>query len=280
MKPHLVLNAAVCLLTAGSIFGAASAVLAQPEPGEVHGPSKYLYLSNESIKPGMEGAVIANEGSQVQSMRDANSPVHYIGMVGITGTSRALFFAGFDSFADMQKEHEQDMADAKLEDALKTENESEASMIVGNAGSIYEYREDLSLNAPVDLSAMRFFDITLFHINSGHHQDWERLVKLYAKAYASVPNAHWAMFEKDYGEGSDDTFILVVPMKSLAEEDQAMVDGKNLPKTAGEDQLQMMRELGTATIKSSESDIFAIVPQMSYVNDSWLKASPDFWSKK
>ncbi len=127
---------------------------------------------------------------------------------------------------------------------------------------------------------MRFFDITLFHISSSHYEDWEQLVKLYAKAYASVANAHWAMFEKHYGEESDDTFILVVPMKSLAEEDQAMIDGKNLPKTAGEDQLQLMRELGAATIKSSESDIFAIVPQMSYVRDSWLKASPDFWGKK
>ena len=59
-----------------------------------------------------------------------------------------------------------------------------------------------------------------------------------------------------------------------------MLDGNNLPKTAGADQLQVMRELGSVTVKSAESDLFAVVPQMSYVPASWLTASPDFWGKK
>jgi hypothetical protein len=83
-----------------------------------------------------------------------------------------------------------------------------------------------------------------------------------------------------YGEDSDRTFILVTPIKALGEEDQSVIDSDNLPKTVGADQMQMMRELGSKTVESAESDLFAIVPQMSYVPDSWLKASPDFWGKK
>jgi hypothetical protein len=59
-----------------------------------------------------------------------------------------------------------------------------------------------------------------------------------------------------------------------------MIDGDNLPKTAGDDQLQLMRELGSETVESSESDLFAIIPQISYVPAAWLTASPDFWGKK
>ena len=280
MNSRVAVNVALFLLSAGTIAGTAATTLAQRNPGQVHAPSKYLYLGNESIKPGMEDAVIQNESSQVQTLRDANSPVNYLGMISITGASRAIFFAGYDSFAEMQKDHEQEMSNSKMQDALKADNAAEAPMLAGAMGSIYEYREDLSLNASVDLSTIRFFDITLFHIRSGHRQDWERLVKLYEKAFSSAPDARWATFEKDYGEGSDNTFIVVTPLTSLAGVDQEMLDGNNLPKAAGADQLQMMRELGSATIESSEADLFAVVPQMSYVPDSWVTASPDFWGKK
>jgi hypothetical protein len=201
-------------------------------------------------------------------------------MLSFTGSPHALFFAGFDSFADMQKEHDQGMSDPKLQEALKSGDAAEAPALSDTHGSIYKYRDDLSLNAAVDISQMRFFDITVFHVRYGHYEDWEHLVKIYEKAYSTIPNAHWAMFEKLYGEDSDRTFILVTPIKALAEEDQAMIDGDNLPKTVGADQMQLMRELGSQTVESSESDLFAIVPQISYVPDAWLTASPDFWGKK
>ncbi len=280
MNSRVAVNVALFLLSAGTIAGTAATTLAQRNPGQVHAPSKYLYLGNESIKPGMEDAVIQNESSQVQTLRDANSPVNYLGMISITGAPRAIFFAGYDSFAEMQKDHEQEMSNTRMQDALKADNAAEAPMLAGAMSSIYEYREDLSLNAPVDLSTIRFFDITLFRIRSGHRQDWERLVKLYEKAFSSAPDARWATFEKDYGEGSNNTFIVVTPLTSLAGVDQEMLDGNNLPKAAGADQLQMMRELGSATIESSEADLFAVVPQMSYVPESWVTALPDFWGKK
>ncbi len=279
MKSHPAVNVALCLLIGGVTLSTAPAALAQ-QPGQTHSPSKYIYLANEAIKPGMASAVIKNESSQVQALRTAKAPVHYLGLTNITGAPRAIFIAGYDSFAQMQKEHQQTMSDTKLQDALKADNATEGPMLAQTHGSIYEYRKDLSLRPDVDLSQMRFFDMTLYEIKNGHHQDFERLAKLYAKAYSSVPDAHWAVFEKDYGEDSGSVFIAITPLKSLAGVDQEMLDGNNLPKTAGADQLQVMRELGSVTVKSAESDLFAVVPQMSYVPASWLTASPDFWGKK
>lgn len=277
MKVHLASKVAMSLFVAGSMLVAAPAVA---QSSGVNPPPKYIYLSNIEIKPNMRGPFIQSESREVQAERAANAPIHYFGMTNITGSPRALFFAGFDSFADMQKQHEQSMSDQKLQDSLTVEDATEAPTLSQTYGSIYKYRDDLSLNAAVDISQERFFDITLFHVRYGHYQDWVHLVKLYAKAYTPIANARWAMFEKLYGEDSDRTFILVTPIKSLAEEDQAMIDGDNLPKTVGEDQMQLMRELGSETVESSESDLFAFVPQISYVPDSWIAASPDFWGKK
>lgn len=278
MKVRLAVKIALCLLVAGPLLSTKPA--AAQIPSGVAPPPKYIYLSNIAIKPNMTGTFIANESSEVQAERAAKAPVNYFGMISITGSPRALYFAGFDSFAAMQKEHEQGMSDAKLQDALKSTDAAEAPALSQTYGSIYKYRDDLSLNPAVDISQMRFFDITLFHVRYGHYEDWEHLVKIYEKAYSSIANAHWAMFEKLYGEDSDRTFILVTPIKALAEEDQAMMDSDSLPKTVGADQMQLMHEMGSQTVESSESDLFAIVPQISYVPDAWVTASPDFWGKK
>jgi hypothetical protein len=278
MKVHPAVKAALCLLVAGPLLCTKPA--AAQIPSGVNPPPKYIFLSNIAIKPNMSGSFIADESSEVQAQRAAKAPINYFGMLSITGPPHALFFAGFNSFADMQKQHDQAMSDTKLQGTLRSTDADEAAALSQTYGSIYKYRDDLSLNSAIDISQMRFFDITLFHIRYGHYEDWEHLVKIYEKAYSSIPNAHWAMFEKLYGEDSDRTFILVTPLKALAEEDQAMMDGDNLPKSVGADQLQLMRELGSQTVESSESDLFAIVPQISYVPDAWLTASPDFWGKK
>jgi len=279
MKLHPAVKAALCLLIMAHIPGTKPAV-GQAPPSGVAPPPKYIYLTNIAIKPNMTGSFIASESTAVQAQRAANAPINYFGMVSITGSPRALFFAGFDSFAEMQKEHDQGMSDSKLQDAFKAVDATEAPALSESHGSIYKFRDDLSLNSAIDITQQRFFDMTLFHVHNGHYQDFEHLVKLYQKAYSSVPSAHWAIFEKLYGEDSDRTFILVTPIKTLAEEDQAIIDDDNLHKAVGEDQLQLMHELGSETLESSESDLFAIVPQISYVPAAWLTASPDFWGKK
>ncbi len=280
MNIRSAVNAALCLCVACAVLCAVPTA-AQQDSNPAHQPPKYLFLSTVAIKPDMTGTYIDKESSQVQAMRNSNAPGSYIGMIAITGAPRALYFSGYDSFAEMEKRHQQAMAeDPKLRDTLRAADVDEAPMLGEARRSIYHYREDLSLNAGVDISQMRFFDIILFHVRPGHDQDWEHLVKLYVKAYSSIPHARWAMWEKMYGDDSDRTFILVSPMQALAEEDQAQLDGENLPKTVGQDQMEMMHQLGSVAVESSESMLFAVVPEISYAPQDWVKASPDFWGKK
>ena len=128
---------------------------------------------------------------------------------------------------------------------------------------------------------MRFMRIILFHVRRGHGQDWEHTVKLMIKAYqSSLPEARWAMLEKMYGMGSDNVFILVTPMESLSVVDTMRENGKKFRDSVGEDQLQMLRKSLAADVESSDSNLFAFGPHISYVPDSWVTSSPDFWGKK
>jgi hypothetical protein len=275
------LSATACLLIAGLTLSAAPPAFAQHEAGEVHGPSKYLYLSSVELKPNQSSAYAKIEAEEVVALRAADAPSHYLSMWAITGSTSLLYLHGFDSFADLQKTHDETMAMSKLEDTLKTDNAEEASLIAARHSSIYRYDQDLSLNPGVDLSKMRFMRILLFHVRSGQDQDFQRVVKLFAKAYqSSIPNARWAMFDKMYGEGSDNTYILVTPMENLAYVDDIVASDKKFHDAVGEDQLQMLQKGASADVESSRSDLFAFSPDISYVPASWLTASPDFWGKK
>ena len=48
----------------------------------------------------------------------------------------------------------------------------------------------------------------------------------------------------------------------------------------GEEGMKKLRELTAATIESSQTNLFAFNPRMSYVGDDWIKADPDFWKPK
>ena len=281
MKARTASVVPLCLMFAGLTFGAAPSLLAQHEAGQVQGPSKYLYVTNVDLKPEQSSAYQKIESDAVQAMRAAGAPNHDMGLWSITGPTHAVYLRGFDSFADLQKSHDATMGMSKLMDTLRADAASEAPLVSDRHTSIYSYDEDLSLNAPVDLAKMRFMRITLFHVRSGENQDWEHVVKLFVKAYqSSIPDARWAMFEKMYGVGSDNTYILVTPMESLSVVDAMHDNGKKFEAAVGADQLQILRKGLSTTVESSETDLFALSPQLSYVPDSWITSSPDFWGKK
>ena len=257
------------------------AASAQENTAGTQGPPNYLFLNNLELKPDQSSAFAKIEKEEVQALTAANAPAHYFGMWAITGSSHVIYIDGFSSFAELQKDHEATMAMSKLMDTLRTDNASEASLVAAKYSSIYHYNKDLSLRPDADMSKMRFMRIVLFRVRRGHDQDFEHTVKLFAKAYeTALPEANWAMFEKMYGEGSDNTYILVTPMESLSIVDDMHANDKKFVTSVGPDQLHMLVEQSNKDIKSSESDLFALDPGISYPPASWVKATPDFWGKK
>ena len=48
----------------------------------------------------------------------------------------------------------------------------------------------------------------------------------------------------------------------------------------GEDGMKKFSELLAAADRTSQHNLFAFTPAMSYVSDEWIKADPDFWKPK
>jgi hypothetical protein len=280
MKKITPLSVGLCLLFIGS--GIASA---QETPDGTTAPPKVLVINREFLKPGKSGSLHEKtESAFVHAMAAAKWPTHYFGMDSLSGPSRALFFVGYPSFEAMEKDTLATQKNATLSAALDRAANADGDLLSSYETSMSVYREDMSLRAAVNIAQMRYFEITQFAVRPGHEKEWEALVKIYMTGYEkAVPDAHWATFERMYGTNTAGSvgavFIVINPMKSLAEVNGDLADSKKFEGSLSENEKKKMAELSAACIESAQTNLFAFNPKESYPADEWIKADP-FWKPK
>ena len=267
--------ALVVLLTAG-ISGIA---LGQDKPaGKM--PPKVLTVFREYTKPGKSGtAHEKTESLFIQAMKQANWPTHYLAVESLSGQSRALFLTGYDSFAAWEKDTLATQKNKALMAALDHASAVDGELLSETDSAVLAFREDYSLRPEVDIAHMRYFEISRFQVKQGHDKDWDEIVKLVTAAYKKIPDAHWATYSAVYGF-PDGTYIIFNPMKSAAEIDKNFAAGKDFEAVMGEEGMKKLAALSAAAIESSQTNLFAFNPRMSYPADEWVKADPEFWKPK
>ncbi|MGC1782672.1 MAG: hypothetical protein WA708_09150 [Acidobacteriaceae bacterium] len=280
MKKHFGSFAALCLLVAGFGFTASSKATAQEQAGAATPPPTVLVINREFLKPGKAGSPHENaEGAFQHDMSQANSPDHYLGMVSLTGKPHALFFHGYDSYADWQKTVGSDMSNAALSQKIDGDSQADGELLTSMSTGVFEYLPDMSVRAPVDIPHMRFMEITEIKVRPGHEAEWNELSKLYNSIFGKVSNAHWAMYRLAYGDSSG-IYLAISPMKSLADIDQDHKGSAQAFAAMSADQLKQMNDLEASAVESIGSSLFAFDPKMSYVMDKWKAEDPGFWGQK
>jgi hypothetical protein len=268
------------LLLLSLALGCLGTVAAQEKSEGMHQPPKVLNVLREYTKPGKNGVSHEKtEAAFVQALTAAKWPSHYLAVDSMSGKPRTLFLTAYDSFEAMEKDMKSFEKNAALSAAVDHAGVVDGELLSDTDSSDLAYREDLSLRGGTDIPHMRYFEISLFHIKPGHDKDWEELVKMYQKAFENMPDVHWATYEAVYGQ-PDNTFIIFNPMKSASEIDKGFANGKAFEAAMGEEGMKKLRELTAATIESSQTNLFAFNPRMSYVGEDWIKADPDFWKPK
>jgi hypothetical protein len=269
-----------CLLLSALVFGSLGAVAAQENSEGMHQPPKVLNVLREYTKPGKAGmSHEKTESAFVQAMAGAKWPTHYLAVDSLSGKPRTLFLTAYDSFDAMEKDIKAVEKNASLSAVLDHAGVVDGELLSDTDSSDLVYREDLSLRGGTDIPHMRYFEISLFHVKPGHDKGWEELVKMYQKAFEKMADVHWATYEAVYGQ-PDNTFIIFNPMKSASEIDKGFANGKAFEAVMGEEGMKKLRELTAATVESSQTNLFAFNPRMSYVDEGWVKADPDFWRPK
>lgn len=268
------------LLLSSLLFGGWGVLVAQEDMDASHMPPKVLAITREYTKPGKAGTIHEkSESAFVQAMRAAQWPTHYIAADSLSGKSRSLFFTGYDSFEDMEKDALATQKNATLSAALDKASMADGELLTEMDMGDFTFNEEYSLRPAVDIPHMRYFDITVFQVRPGHEKDWDDLVKMYKAAYEKIPDGHWVTYQGVYG-GPNGIYLVFVPMKSASEIDHSLAENKQFVEAMGPEGMKKLGELSAACIESSQSNLFVFNPRMSYVQDEWIKADPEFWSPK
>jgi hypothetical protein len=240
-----------------------------------------MQIQREFVKPGKAGAVHEKaESAFVEAMTRAKWPTHYIGMTSLSGKSRALFLTSFDSFEAWEKDSAAVAKNSTLSTALDRAFMADGELLESADQGVFVFQDELSFHPHPDLSEFRFMEVEVFHVRPGKDKEWAEVVKMVKEAYEkAVPSAHWGMFREMFG-GDGGTYLLLSGHKTLAEIDKGFAEDKAFEAAMGENGMKKLDELFADCAESSQQQLFAFNPHMSYVQDSWIKADPDFWKPK
>jgi hypothetical protein len=268
------------LLGASFVLATAGIAVAQDKPGVMHAPPAVLTITREFVKPGKSGVVHERtESAFVKAMTAGKSDQHYLALNSMSGKPRALFFTGYASFGEWEKQNMADMKNATLSAELDRASMADGELLDSEDMSTWVYREDQSLNQTGDLVGIRYMEIEHFQVKPGHEEDWNAIVKMVKGAFAKVPNAHWAVYENVYGS-EQSAFLVITPRKSASEIDRDFANSKQFMDAMGPDGMKRLNDLSAAAISSMETNLFMISPKTSYMGEDLAKADPEFWGQK
>jgi len=268
------------LFLISSLLTCGGAMVAQDSSGVVMPPPKILVVDREWVKPGRSGAIHEkSEAAFVAAAKAAKWQTHYVAASSVSGRPRVLFMFGYPTFEAWEKDNQAVEKDTAFSAALDKASLADGDLLTEYNQSVFTLDAENSLR-PGDAVHARYFEITAFKVKPGHRKDWMELVKIYRDAFEkSVPNAHWALYDSYYGEDNGGYYVVISPMKTLAEDDQGMDDGKKLQEAIGAEGMKHVSELTAACVESQQTNLFQISPKMSYPADEWIKAD-DFWKPK
>ena len=151
MKRVVTVLFAACLCFAAAT---AATVAAAQESAGMSTPPKVLVIQREVLKPGKGGAPHQKtESAFVRAMAAAKDTTYYLGMDAISGPSRSLFFTGYGSFAEWEKEALAEQKNAALSAALDRAAVADGDLLQSYETSMFVLRDDYSLNAATELGA-------------------------------------------------------------------------------------------------------------------------------
>ncbi len=253
------------------------ALLAQSGPMP---PPPLMLFVREEVKPGHGAAHAATESAWTRALVKGKSTDHYIGMTALTGPAEAWFIMGYASYGDWEAKQNEFDKNPTLKAEIDKISQQDGDHLTGTRTFLGAYRKDLSYGSGVEIGKMRYFRIRTFRIKQGQTKAFEEGVKAALAAYEkSQYRASFAFYEVAAGTGSP-TFLVLRPMKSLAELDASAADDKAFQEALGEEGRKSMQKVFGDAVNFVENQLFAFSPKLSFPGPSTIASDPSFWAPK
>lgn len=257
-----------------SLFLLGASLLTAGEPKPWAWP-KVLQVTIEEVKAGKQPAHQKLEAAWTKLFVDAKSPWHYYGMTPVLGSLQAWWVSPLDSFAALEKSNEfvdkNPALKAKVDDMLAKDGE----FVSGSTIMAFVQRPDLS--RPPGAVTPRYYWVWVLKVRPGHEADFEGFCRNLNAFYDKAGlKARWGVFQAMAGT-TNPTFMVVLPMKSLAEMDTMMAEEAKFAKAAGEEGLKALAKFNADGLGREDSIVLAVDPKMSHPHPQDLEQDPEFW---
>ncbi len=258
-------------------FVLAPALLAQSGPMP---PPPLMLFVREEVKPGHGAGHAATESAWTRALTKGKSADHYIGMSSLTGPSEAWFIMGYASYADWEAKQSEFEKNPAMKAEVDKISQQDGDHLNSTRTLLGTWRKDLSYGPPVEIGKMRYFRIRTFRVKQGQGKAFEEGVKMALAGYGkSGYQASFACYEIAAGMGSP-TYLILRPLKSLAELDGMAASEKAFQEALGEDGQKAMAKVFTDTVNMVENQLFAFSPKLSFPAPFVVASDPGFWTVK
>lgn len=240
------------------------------------GPAPILMTVREIPQPGAEAEHAKLEADYAATLEANKGSQYYLGMGALTGTPRTVFLSGYSSLEEMADVHDQD--EMTMGEKLASLDEEHSGTLAGTETAIWRLRPNLSNPNPMNLGTMRFMELIHIHVKLGHGPEFAEVIKHIREGWMKVdPDFHYSIYQQSFGNSVDDSYLIVIAVKSLADLDKHRAMVAAYQKSLGEDVEKQMLEFESANYNSVKSNLFAFNPSMSRLPASWTKNDADFW---
>lgn len=242
-------------------------------------PPKILLLVRQQFTFGSEHARQKLEVAITRACDRLDVPNSWIALQSITGPPEALSFDPFNSFEHVdtaftgwEQLYVSHPRLSQLQDQLRALETSETTIIAVR-------RDDLGYRVNhIDLSKARYLRVLEVRLRPGHERDFVQSFKLLSAAYEKIDaDMPWVVYQVNVGMPSP-AFFTFVPMRALKENDSYLARAPKLREAEGDLNADLMRQIALDGYESSESNLYAISPEMSHVPKEFVDSDPDFWT--
>ena len=266
-----------------TLISAFSQVFAQTPAAQ--GPPPVVLIVREDIKPGMMGTHNRHSAEFAGIFNKLQTPNHRIALVPVAGSeNEVVYLTGAATFAElegMQKATDEKMSavSGKMKADLDRLDKEAPALHAGMRDMLAVFRPDLSYSPGVKLPTMRYLAVTTVRVRPGQEDQYAEYVNKMVKVARDKAKAelHIAAFQIIAGSAST-TYLFFRPMKSLAEYDLRI--GPRVREAMSDDQKKNADKMTGETVQFSETSVYAMSPQMSYVSKEMIAGDPAFWNRK
>ncbi|MGB9465380.1 MAG: hypothetical protein WBR10_09720 [Candidatus Acidiferrum sp.] len=249
--------------------------------GPATAPPKVLLLVHQQFKFRSESARQKLEVGITRACNHSDVPNMWIDLQSLTGPPEALFFDPLDSFEQLDNASVVWRQLVTAHPELARLQEQIKPLETGESTVIAVRRDDLGYRVNrIDLSKARFMRVLEVRLRPGHESEFVESFKLLSAAYEKInADMPWVVYQVNVGMPSP-SFLVFVPMRALKENDSYLARAPRLREAEGDAGFDRMQQIARDAYASTESNLYAISPEMSHVSKEIVDGDPDFWLSK